>query len=250
LRNFIIDSVTLLGYKVGTLKKCEGRAMDQDDDPPQDARTTAEALLRDPSLTVSEIARRLGVSRQRIQQWNRRSAVRAPSVRRRSLAAWPPERRTATIRVLAVADPGDVTEALGYAQHSAPALLTALGLGRPPNRPGGRAPHPAEATTHPRRLRALLRAHIGRQIAAFDAALGDPRTGTDSAKVLRDLGGLKRLLDDLGPGDAADADDTRGEGEARDAPTRPGHEAALDLDGIRAEIARRYDRFVGGGAIG
>lgn len=57
-----------------------------------------------------------------------------------------------------------------------------------------------------RRLRAQLRIHIERQIARFDAALDaePPPAGFDSGKVLRDLGGLKNLLDDMnGPNRAA-----------------------------------------------
>lgn len=81
-------------------------------------------------------------------------------------------------------------------------------------------------------LRRRLRAHIGRQIATFDAALrGEGAAVIDSARTLRDLGGLKRLLDDLA------ADDPASEGEGDGDGRTP---SALDLPGLRAEIARRY----------
>lgn len=220
--------------------------MDPGNDPSGDTRARVEALLRDPAVPVAEIARRTGVSRTRIQLWNRRAALRPPQARRRTLAAWPPERRAATLRLLAAeTDPADVTEALGFARGSAPALLAALGVKRGAARDERR--RPMEDAPPPLRLRALLRAHIGRQITAFDAALADPRAGMDSAKVLRDLGGLKRLLDDLGVGGKSD-DDGTGEGGSRDARVHPPRETPLDIDGLRAEIARRYERFVGGGA--
>ena len=101
-------------------------------------------------------------------------------------------------------DPGDVTLALGLGRLTPDMMVTAFGtalrllaevLVRPDR----------GAATDPPTLRAALRAHIGRQIAAFDAALrGEGAAVIDSARVLRDLGGLKRLLDDVG------ADDRRG----------------------------------------
>ncbi|KNY22052.1 hypothetical protein AKJ13_13900 [Methylobacterium sp. ARG-1] len=89
-----------------------------------------------------------------------------------------------------------------------------------------------EAAADPPILRAHLRAHIARQIAAFDAALnGEAAAVLDSARVLRDLGGLKRLLDEMAPGDGR---------EGGDGDTEP------DLPALRAEIARRYAGFVRG----
>ncbi len=226
--------------------------MDPGIDRAASARAAAEALLRDPALSITEIARRIGVSRHRVQLWNRQASLRPPRARGKSLAAWPPERRAAALRLLAVEghDPGDLSEALGFARHSAPTLLAALGVERAPVRRARATRAPAEGAMPPRRLRALLRAHIGRQIEAFDAALADPRAGIDSAKVLRDLGGLKRLLDDLGTGDGSSEGDEKGEGEPRDAAAHPGPDRTFDLDGLRAEIARRYERFVGSGATG
>ncbi|KQQ11915.1 hypothetical protein ASF53_14660 [Methylobacterium sp. Leaf123] len=90
-----------------------------------------------------------------------------------------------------------------------------------------------------RRLRVQLRAHIERQIARFDAAL-DAETspaGLDSAKVLRDLGGLKNMLDDIKAADRA-AREGRTDGEA----SRPPLPTA-DLVAMRTDIALRYAAF-------
>lgn len=206
-------------------------------------RAEAEVLLRDPHLSMTDIARRLGVSRQQVNEWNRRATVRPTRVRRDTLDGWSPPRRAALLRLLAMPklDPSDLAEALGFTQDSVPVLL-AFGGGSTSvpihhGDPGGRV-------TPPRRLRALLRAHIGRQIHVFDAALADPRGGIDSAKVLRDLGGLKRLLDDLDDGPSEEGD---GEGDPHDASPRSRPAPPLDAEALRAEIARRYERFVGGG---
>lgn len=208
---------------------------------PAEERALAQALLKDRSLSVIAIARRLGVSRQTVQRWNARSDIRPLRPQRRTLEAWPQGRREAAARILSVAeiDPGDLAEAAGFSRGTGSLLLAAFGpLGRMAE-PGGRG-----GAADPLRLRTRLRAHVGRQIAALDAALsGKPGAGFDSAKVLRDLGGLKRLLDDLG------SDGGEGEGGSRDEPARcPLDAAELDLDGLRAEIARRFDRFVAGGA--
>ena len=89
----------------------------------------------------------------------------------------------------------------------------------------------------PGRVRARLLMHIERQIERFDAALdGDPPPGFDSGKVLRDLGGLKNLLDDMTATDRA----VRG-GGAEDAGGRP--LSVADLVAMRADIARRYAAF-------
>ncbi|MDV2986333.1 UNVERIFIED_CONTAM: hypothetical protein Q9R58_18600 [Methylobacteriaceae bacterium AG10] len=89
------------------------------------------------------------------------------------------------------------------------------------------------------RLRARLLSHIERQIARFDAVLDaePPPAGFDSAKVLRDLGGLKNLLDDMrAAGRAA------GEGGADGTAGRATLSVA-DLVAMRADIARRYAAF-------
>ncbi len=126
---------------------------------------------------------------------------------RDTLKEWLPSRRGAMSRLLAVPeiDPGDVAEAAGYARDAADMLLAAFGAAPWRESDGDVADPP--------HLRARLRAHIGRQIAVLDAALSAPeRPGLDSAKVLRDLGGLKRLLDDL---------DSMGQGRARSMTSRP-----------------------------
>ncbi|KOX56963.1 hypothetical protein ADL19_10125 [Streptomyces purpurogeneiscleroticus] len=92
-----------------------------------------------------------------------------------------------------------------------------------------------DPATDPATLRTHLRAHILRQIAAFDATLsGVGPAARDSARILRDLGGLKRLLDTV------DADRARSAGEEGGDGSEP------DLPALRAEIARRYAGFIGG----
>lgn len=86
-------------------------------------------------------------------------------------------------------------------------------------------------------LAALLRAHVARQIATFDAALrGRRRARIDSARVLRDLGGLRRLLAQLAE-DAAERDGHRtGNGAADGEPLQ-------DLSALREDLARRAEAF-------
>ncbi|MEH3118305.1 MAG: hypothetical protein PGN25_12135 [Methylorubrum populi] len=82
-------------------------------------------------------------------------------------------------------------------------------------------------------------AQIERQIERFDAALDAeaPPAGFDSAKVLRDLGGLKNLLDDMKAADRAVR-----EGGADGAAGWPSLSVA-DLVAMRTDIARRYAAF-------
>lgn len=227
----------------------------------QEARTLAQTLLQDPNLSIDAIARRIGVSRQTVEGWNARTGVRPPCPRPSTLAAWPKSRREAAARILSVAeiDPADVSETAGFSRAAAPVLLATFGHAGPERAarmpagteggvPEGFGPGPGveQRVADVRTLRARLRAHIGRQIEALDAALcGMPPAGFDSAKVLRDLGGLKRLLDDLGSGGS------EGEGEPRDEQARSDPDAVdADLERVRAEIARRFDRFDAGGAAG
>ena len=79
-----------------------------------------------------------------------------------------------------------------------------------------------------KRLRAKFLAHVERQIDRFDTALDAEVTpgGFDSAKVLRDLRGLKSLLDEL----------RMEEGHGSSGPP-------LDLVALRADLARRYAAF-------
>lgn len=85
-------------------------------------------------------------------------------------------------------------------------------------------------------LEAALRRHIARQIAALDALLDTPERETDSARVLRDLGGLKRLLDDL---PAEDRPGPRGRPDHSEGAADEG--AGDDLPALRAAIARRLE---------
>lgn len=92
-------------------------------------------------------------------------------------------------------------------------------------------------------LRAALRRHVARQIAQFDAAL-EADAVPDSARVLRDLGGLKRLLDELAVHDRSDAGGRHVEGAGPDDDGGSGA-GEPDLPALRAEIARRYAAFAG-----
>lgn len=104
-----------------------------------------------------------------------------------------------------------------------------------PQKPPPRKPR--KRPLDPRRVRARLLTHIERQIDRFDAALeGEPSLGLDSGKVLRDLGGLKNLLDDM-----MAADRSVREGGAEDAGGRS--LSAANLVAMRADIARRYAAF-------
>ena len=82
-------------------------------------RAEAEVLLRDPHLSMTDIARRLGVSRQQVNEWNRRATVRPTRVRRDTLDGWSPTRRAALLRLLAIStlDPSDLAEALEKDGH-------------------------------------------------------------------------------------------------------------------------------------
>lgn len=207
---------------------------------PAKRRTEVLRLLRETDVTIPEIAARTGINPATIKTWNARDGwPRAPHWRY-VVARWSPPRREAVARLLSQPgnDPVDIAAALGFARSQTEGLSAAIQLTPLVQRsPRGAARAPA-VVIDPSNLRTHLRAHIARQIAAFDVALS--REGAalaESARVLRDLGGLKRLLDEI------EGDGVHGAaGEGGDDGTE------RDLPALRAEIARRYDGFVGGGA--
>lgn len=196
---------------------------------PSETREAVLARLRgDPSLSNRSVARSGGIPERTVRAWRRTAGNCPQQTASFDPAALPPKRREAVARLLAVSgvDPRDVATALGAPKKAAPALRKAFGLRR--RRPVARkAAAGADAGPHDlAELDASLRAHLGRQIAAFDARL---RRGEaeDSAKVLRDLGGLKKLLDDLAARASAN-----GRGEADGEPEQ-------DLAALRDRVARR-----------
>lgn len=87
-------------------------------------------------------------------------------------------------------------------------------------------------------LRVALLGHVARQIARFDAAL-EAEALPDSARVLRDLGGLKKLLDELAAHHIVEAGGRHGADAGADEP------GEADLPALRARIAARYEAFAG-----
>ncbi|WP_019906449.1 helix-turn-helix domain-containing protein [Methylobacterium sp. 77] len=217
--------------------------------PSEEHRAVAE-LMRQTGMSAIEIARRTGVPSRRISDWNRRYGWReTASVAKRRLdpGTWAPARRLAVERIHAIpeVEAATLAVALGGTVHGAASLFRTCGF--PPKRrvrPGVPSPPddaPGSAAMSTVELDHALRDHIGRQIARFDEALSaDPPPALDSARVLRDLGGLKRLLDDL----------FSDERERIHATSRSpaGHDddgAAADLPALRAAIAARYAAGLG-----
>jgi len=205
-------------------------------------KAQAEALFRETSKTPAEIAADTNLNAGTLRKWCRREAWR-PATARTAPAAWSPARCAALARIDRAygVTRGDLAVVLGLTRSTAPALFSACGL---PEAADGPPPGPAT-------LRVALRTHIARQIAGFDAALKDAAPGLDSARVLRDLGGLKRLLDDLDASPRSGPDDERSEspvasGDAGSDPDLSDADlSGADLPALRAQIARRYAAFVG-----
>lgn len=196
---------------------------------PSETREAVLARLRgDPSLSNRSVARSSGIPESTVRTWRRTAGNCPQQTASFDPAALPPKRREAAARLLAVSgvDPRDVATALGGPKSAVPALRRAFGMKRR-RLAELRVAAGADAGPHDlAELDASLRAHVGRQIAAFDARLRKGGAG-DSGKVLRDLGGLKKLLDDL----AARAS-TDGRGEADGEPEQ-------DLAALRDRVARR-----------
>lgn len=206
---------------------------------PVAVREHVERLVRTTDSTLAAIARETGLRSGTVRHWNFRLGWRPPAHkprRRNDPASWSASRRDAVERLYRNPDIelADLAAALGVGRSGASAFFKTCGL-------GGRHRTAGTGRTGGD-LRAALRGHIARQVERFDAALkGAP---FDSSKVLRDLGGLKRLLDDLDAdervkelGDGADA----GAGKA----DRAAGFATGDLPALRAQIARRYAAFAG-----
>ncbi|KQO59660.1 MULTISPECIES: hypothetical protein [unclassified Methylobacterium] len=203
-------------------------------------KAQAEALFRETDKTVREIAAETKLSAATLRKWCRQETWRPP-IAKTAPAAWSPARCAALARVDRAygVTRADLAAVLGLTRRTAPALFSSCGL---PEAAEGPPPGPAI-------LRVALLTHITRQVAAFDVALKEAPPGLDSARVLRDLGGLKRLLDDLAAAPRSDPDATRGAhtdgpGDAGSG-TDPDAERDTDLPALRAQIARRYAAFVG-----
>lgn len=83
-------------------------------------------------------------------------------------------------------------------------------------------------------VRQRLRLHVARQIAVFDADLTRPGRRDTAPRILRDLSGLNRLLDEIDAGLARSEAAPAGE-------TCTCGRAPFDLDAAREAIARRFE---------
>lgn len=202
-----------------------------------DSRRTVVALLEDTDLSMAAIAQQTSVPLATVRLWNRQARIR-PWTRASRLETnpryWTKRRVAAAARLLGRGDldPGDLAEAMGVKRDDSGVLMLACGLtaakASTPRPPPLETPDLAD-------LDAALRGHIARQIAAFDDRLHKAGPADDTARLLRDVGGLKRLLDDLStPRPPNAVGDTDGEPEQ-------------DLAALRADLARRYEAFAAGG---
>jgi len=173
---------------------------------PPETREAVEGMLRDGVLSMRSIAACTGISSTTVWSWNRAAGIRS---------------------VGAVCEPGSAV------RRSEPKRRRSMPARHGP--PPGDVPDLAT-------LDAALRAHIARQIAVFDDGLRAAQDAArdadraaaaiDTAKILRDLGGLKRLLDDLGA--AARQPDAEGDADGG---------APEDLAALRERLARRLAAF-------
>ena len=235
---------------------------------PRETRAEAERLLRETDLTTTQVADATGVKVSTVRYWLYRGALRRPTGlggRNPPPRAWPPGRRAAVARLYHEprVDPGDLAEAIGAERAFAGLLFEQCGLadrGAVGARAGGRRRlPPVDPAQAPSRhdLDAALRGHIARQIAALDAALlarlaggaeagGTGAGGLDAGRALRDLAGLRRLLEACGePGRAPRArrGDDDCDGGGRDGGGGTHGDAPLDLAALREEIARRLEAY-------
>ncbi|NEU14051.1 hypothetical protein G3T14_18225 [Methylobacterium sp. BTF04] len=210
-------------------------------------RDATEALMRDTGLSVRAIAAQTGARLSTIRCWNRRYGWRPVRFGHRQIpepSAWPAPRRAAVARLYRqpLVEIGDLAVAMGAPRPRAVALFETMGLtGR---RPGMLLDDGAKGLSSPG-LRAALRGHIARQIARFDAALSDdPPATLDTARILRDLGGLKRLLDEAATDGGDDGADRSQAGLQSFGFQSSGTEEfgpeESDLSALRAQIAQRY----------
>ncbi|WP_091942448.1 hypothetical protein [Methylorubrum salsuginis] len=204
--------------------------------------------MRGSDLTPQEIAARTGVPYSTVCRWNlvqnwRPAVLRAREAHRPQ--KWSQARVAALARVARVpgVDPGDLAEALGARRDRAESLFRACGLSETitPQSAVGRAQRRAGPDGS---LRAALRVHLARQIGELDGLLAArgrqdilvrlERAGKlDTAKMLRNLVGLKKLLDEVEPpSEGRGAGDDEGGGDGR-----------LDLVALRADLVRRYAAF-------
>ncbi|AWN41221.1 hypothetical protein [Methylobacterium durans] len=216
---------------------------------PPDRVAAAEALVRGTQRSLKALAGEIGVAPLTLRRWNRVFGWRETGGAK-PRTAWTPERVASLGRLHhnPTIDPRDLEAVLSPSRGAARGLLRSHGLSARRRAAAGRTiRREADGFAGPA-LRAALHAQVARQIVRFDAALREEAALPDSARVLRDLGGLKRLLDDL---DAAPPQ-RDGDGHAeRRADPETGEPAAdgagppLDLPALRAEIARRYAAFAG-----
>ena len=179
--------------------------------PPQahaaERRAEALRLLRDTRLTIDEIGARTATSSRRRSGLERpgRLGTAAAAAPRLATARWTAARRASVARLLATRRqrPRRRREALGFGAHRGAAVAD------PGRGPAERAPPARRRGMRP--IRRSIRRSCGRTCAPTSPGRSPPSTRRwrggdpplrDSARVLRDLGGLKRLLDDARRGHA------------------------------------------------